>query len=152
MALPYQAGWHRRGLLHTPLSQQLGQRCVFLCPGGSQKTEGEMLLRAEALPPGGHAHLRRQRDPLPLGEHSHRTEDPGGAPGHHRLPGLRHFGSGGSGHLHPRLPLCAGQRAEPGAAAPVGDRAGDQGGHGQIRHCAGCYHRLRRRRRSSLPG
>ena len=24
-----------------------------------------MLLRAEVLPPGGHAHLRRQRDPSP---------------------------------------------------------------------------------------
>ena len=32
--------------------------------------------------------------------------------------------------LHPRLPVCAGQRAEPGAAAPVGDRAGDQDRHG----------------------
>ena len=32
------------------------------------------------------------------------------------------------------LPLCAGQRAQPGAAPPVRHRPGDQGRPGQVRH------------------
>ena len=44
------------------------------------------------------------------------------------------------------VPLRAGQRLKPGAAAPVRHRPGDQGGPGQVRHCTRHYHRLRRRR------
>ena len=67
-------------------------------------------------------------------------------PGHHRLPGLRHQRGGGGGHLHPRLPLCAGQRPQPGAAPPVRHRPGEQDRPGQVRRQARHHHRLRRRR------
>ena len=53
-----------------------------------------------------------------------------GASRHHRLPGLRHFRGRGGRHLHPRLPLRAGQRPQPGTAAPECHRLGDQGGAG----------------------
>ena len=58
-------------------------------------------------------------------------------------------------HHDPRLPLRARQRAQSGAAAPVGHRSGDESGARQIRRRAGHHHRLRRRRqqprRSHLP-
>ena len=82
------------------------------------------------LPPGGHADLRRLRHSLPLHGDGDRQEDPGRAPRHHRLPGLCHQRGRRGGHLQPRLPLRAGQRPEPGAAAPVHHRHGDQGGPG----------------------
>ena len=69
---------------------------------------------------------------------------------HQRQPGLRHLrGCGGGGHVQPGLPVCAGQRAVPGAAAPVRHRPGDEDGAGQVRHQAGYHHRLRRRRLQS---
>ncbi len=53
------------------------------------------------------------------GDHRRGAEDPGRAPGYHRLPGLCHFRGSGSRRQPARLPLCAGQRAQSGAAAPV---------------------------------
>ena len=52
-------------------------------------------------------------------------------PGHHGQPGLRHLRGGGSCHLHPGLPLCAGQCAQPGASPPERHRSGDQDRTGQ---------------------
>ena len=56
------------------------------------------------------------------------TEHPRRAPRHDRLARLRDQRGRRGRHLDPRLPLRARQRAQSGAAAPVGHRSGDENG------------------------
>ena len=101
------------------------------------------------------AHLRRVRDAEPVHGDGDRPSHPRRAPRHDRLARLRDQRGCRGRHLDPRLPLRARQRAQSGAAAPVGHRSGDENGPRQIRRRAGHNHRLRRRRqqprRSHLP-
>ena len=99
-----------------------------------------------ALPPRGDAHLRRVRYAEPVHGDGDRPAHPRRAPRHDRLARLRDQRGRRGRHLDPRLPLRARQRAQSGAAAPVGHRSGDENGARQIRHRAGHHHRLRRRR------
>ncbi len=50
--------------------------------------------RAKALPPRGHAHLRRLGYTFAVRDNGNRQKDSGGAPGHHRQPRLCDFRGG----------------------------------------------------------
>ena len=66
----------------------------------------------------------------PLGYHPGGPGYPAPVSGDHRLPGLRHQRGSGIHRRPTGLPLCAGQRAQPGAAAPERHWSGDKAGPG----------------------
>ncbi len=113
--------------------------------GSTARLHGEVLLRAEALPPRGHARptartSRRLRPTRPRSAGKSLRSIP-------TPPALSAARSARpSRRPDARLPLCAGQRAQSGAAAPVGHRSGDEGRAGEVRRQARHRHRLRRRR------
>ncbi len=83
---------HRDGRRPVGNSPFRGGRSFRRRPG---RVHGEMLLRAEALPPIHHGNLQRHGDPLALRHHRNRQEDAGGQPELHRVAGHRHLRGGG---------------------------------------------------------
>ena len=65
---------------------------------GLQSLYGKMFLRAEAVPPRGHADVRGVCDSLSLRDDRSGTEDFSGASRNHRKPGMRDFRGGGGGY------------------------------------------------------
>ena len=70
--------------------------------------------------------LRRLCCSLPFRDDRSRQEDPRRASRDNRKSRLCDFRGSGSRYKEPRLPLCSGQCPEPGPAAPVRYRSGDQ--------------------------
>ena len=72
----------------------LSMACSYL-----QGLHGEMLLRAETLPPGSDAHLRCVGNAVAFHGNRSRPEDPGRTSGHYGEPRLRYFRGGGDGGI-----------------------------------------------------
>ena len=83
---------------------------------------GEVLVRAEAVPPRGDAHVRRGRDAVPVDEDERGPRDQRGASGNDRFARLRDLRGGGGCRHAGWLPLRARLGARAGAAAPVDHR------------------------------
>ncbi len=113
---------------------------------GLRGVAGAQLLRPEARAPHDDGDLRRHPAPQPVGPHRGRPLGARRAPRLDRLAGHRDLGGGRGGAGARRHPLRAGQRAQPRAAAPDGDRPGGAAPAGDGRGGARRDRRLHRRR------
>ena len=138
-----------------PVGQRAGLRLLAV-RHRLRDLDGARLLRPEAVPAHDDGDLGRHRASQPVPGHHRGREDPGRRPGLARQPGHRDQRGGRGGRRQRRDAVRAGQRAQPRADAPDGDRpGGDQavrrGRGGHARPDRGLHRRRLQLRRAVLP-
>ena len=113
------------------------------------RLHGEVLVRAEAVPSRGDAHLRRERHSFAVDGDRCRPSNQRRASRHDRLARMRDFRGRRSGREDARLPLCPRFGFKSGPPAPVDHRPRGARGVQKARREARRDHRLRRRRLES---
>ena len=139
----------RQASRHRDRRRSVGQRAVDGLPDlrpRPDRLHGQGQLPAEALPARADGAERRHRLPEPHRAHRDRPQGARGRPREPGQPRARHLRGGRGRHGPPRLQVRAGQRAQPRAAAPDGDRRGGHRAGRGGRRLPRRRDRLRRRR------